>query len=245
VDGARREQRVVETFVALSDTLVQDFDTTDFLTTLAERTAELLRVSAAGVILRDGPDRLKVGAASSERSRVLEVLAVSSDAGPCIDCVRSGTVVVSRELSADRGVWPRFVAGADEAGFRSVHAVPMRLRGEVIGVLTLLHVERLALVAEDAFLVQALADSATIGLLHQRALRHAYDVAEQLQRALNSRVIIEQAKGVLAQASGSPPEETFVVMRRYARGRSQRLTEVATQVVAGKIGWDQLTRSSR
>jgi GAF domain-containing protein len=245
VNRARREQRLIETFVVLSDTMVRDFDAVDFLTSLSERAAELLEVSAAGVILRDGPDTLRFGAASSERSRLLELFAVAVDAGPCIECVRTGSTVVSSDVRADRTRWPRFADGAQETGFSAAHAVPMCLRGDVVGVLTLLHTETHTLTDEDARLAQALADSATIGLMHERALRHAHEVTAQLQQALSSRVIIEQAKGVLAQASGTSPEDAFRVLRQYSRDRSERLSSVAAAVVAGELDWSRLGSPAR
>lgn len=233
--AGERERQVVETFVALTDTLVSDFDVLDLMTVLAEHSSDLLDVSAAGVVLADGKGGLSVAAASSERSRLLEVFAVAIDAGPCVDCVRFGEAVTCEDLHTEPDRWPRFAAGAGEAGFRAVHALPMRLRGEVVGVLTLLHTESHVLTADDRRLGQALADAATIGLLSERAVRRAEAVTEQLQHALNSRVIIEQAKGVLAAQTGTPPDETFLVLRAHARGHGLRLSDVARDVVTGTL----------
>lgn len=234
-----REAQVVDTFLALTDTLVHDFDSLDILTMLTERCTQLLDVSAAGIILVDGQGRLSVAAASSERSRLLEVFAVAIDGGPCVDCVRSGTQVFCDDLTTPRAQerWSRYAAGAAEAGFRATHALPMRLRDEVIGVLTLLHTDRHTLTESDARLGQALADAATIGLMHERAVRRAETVQEQLQGALNSRIIVEQAKGVLAAHShlrahaAIGPDEAFVLLRSHARARGQRLTELARGLV--------------
>ncbi len=232
-----REQQVVETFLALTDTLVSEFDAVDFLTMLAERAVELLDVSAAGVILADGAGRLSVAAATSERSRQFEVFAVAVDAGPCVVCVRSGDPVISIDLTAvdAHRRWPRFAAGAAEAGFRAAHGLPMRLRGQVIGVLTLLHTDPHTLDEPDARLGQALADAATIGLLHERAVRHAETVSEQLQCALNSRIIIEQAKGVLSAQGGLAPEDAFTVLRSHARSGGLHLSALCRDVVAGTV----------
>ncbi|GLZ48942.1 transcriptional regulator [Actinomycetospora sp. NBRC 106375] len=228
-----REPQVIDTFLGLTDTLVHDFDALDMLTMLSERCVELLDVDAAGVILTDGQGGLSVAAASTERTRLLEVFAVAIDAGPCVDCVRSGRPVSSEDLTApgagDR--WPRYALQATDAGFRSTHALPMRLRDEVIGVLTLLHTDPHTLVDDDVRLGQALADAATIGLLHERAVRHAETVQEQLQGALNSRVTIEQAKGVVAGQSGLSPEEAFGRLRTHARRHGLRLTDLARAVV--------------
>jgi GAF domain-containing protein len=197
-------------------------------------------VDAAGIILRDSKGGLQVAGASSERSRLLEMFAVAIDSGPCIECVRTGEVVISADVDADAARWPRFAAGASEAGFRATHGVPMRLRDNVIGVLTLLHTEPHRLTAPDARVAQALADSATIGLLHERAVRQAEGVSAQLEHALESRVAIEQAKGVLSQAAGVSPGDAFTVLRAYARRNGRRLSELASQVVAGDLDWTVL-----
>jgi GAF domain-containing protein len=232
-----REPLVVETFLALTDTLVRQFDAIEMLTMLAERSVDLLDVAAAGIILNDGRGGLSVSGASSERSRLLEVFAVAIDAGPCVECIRTGRPVIVEDLAepAAQARWPRFAAGAVEAGFRAAHALPMRLRDDVIGVLTLLHTRPHALTDSDARLGQALADAATIGLLHERALRHAETVQEQLQSALNSRVIIEQAKGVLATRADISPDRAFTILRSHARSRGMRLTDLCRDVVEGAI----------
>jgi len=232
-----RERQVIDTFLALTDTLVHDFDALDTLTMLTERCVDLLDVHAAGVILADGQGGLSVAATSSERARLLEVFAVAIDAGPCLDCLQTGAPVYSEDLRSPgaRERWPRYAQGAEDAGFRATHALPMRLRDEVIGVLTLLHTDRHTLSDADARLGQALADAATIGLLHERAVRRAETVQEQLQSALNSRVVIEQAKGVVAGTADIDPEDAFARLRHHARGRGIRLTDLARGVVERTI----------
>lgn len=230
-----REQLLTDTFVTLTDTLVSDYDALEFMSMLAERTADLLDVAAAGVILVDGRGGLSVSAASSERSRLLEVFAVAVDAGPCVDCVRSGAAVSCPDITQQTQRWPRFAAGAAEAGFRSFHALPMRLRDETVGVLSVLHTGPGELPASDLRLAQALADATTIGLLHERALRRAETVSEQLQLALNSRVVIEQAKGVVAATLGINPDEAFGVLRSHARRLGRKLTELCREVVEGRF----------
>jgi GAF domain-containing protein len=240
-----RESQLVDTFLTLTDTLVSDFDALDMLTMLAERCVELLDVSAAGIILTDGNGGgLSVAAASSERSRLLEVFAVAIDAGPCVDCARTGEPVIVADLTTGDAArrWPRFVAGAREAGFRAVHALPMRCRDQLIGELTLLHTDRHTLTGPDARLGQALADAATIGLIHERALRHAETVHQQLQSALNSRVIIEQAKGVIATQRAIDTDEAFTILRSHARSHSQRLSELARGVVDGSVDLTSILR---
>lgn len=233
MDG--REQALTETFVALTDTLVSDYDPLEFMGMLAERAVVLLDVSAAGVILLDARGGSSVAAASSERSRLLEVFAVSIDDGPCIDCARTGVAVSSSDIARDAARWPRFAAGALEAGFRSSHALPMRLRRDVVGVLSLLHTDVHELTEPDRGLGQALADAATIGLLQERAIRRAETVNEQLQLALNSRVIIEQAKGVVATTAATTPDEAFTILRAHARRHGLKLTALARDVVDGHV----------
>ncbi|GAA1965227.1 GAF and ANTAR domain-containing protein [Amycolatopsis minnesotensis] len=232
--AAGREQRVADTFVALADTLVDDFDVLDFLHMLCRQCVELLTVSAAGVILLDQHGGLRMAAASSERAELLEVFAVQTEDGPCIDCIRTGEPSASTNLAVDAARWPRFTAAAHECGFHAVQAVPMRLRRQVIGVLTLLKTESNGIDHTSTRLGQALADVATIGMLHQRAIDDADLLAEQLQTALNSRVIIEQAKGVLSALSSDLDMETaFTALRGYARAHNQRLSQLARAVADG------------
>jgi transcriptional regulator with GAF, ATPase, and Fis domain len=232
--GAERNQLLARTFVELADTLVDEFDVSDFLRTLVEKCVQLLKVSAAGVVLSDAQGRLRMAAASSERAGVLETLAVQADDGPCIDCVHTGLCVSSADLTRDTGRWPRFAVAADTAGFRAAHAVPMRLRRQVIGAVTLLNADPVEVGEDRSDLTQALADVATIGLLQQRAINRGEVLTEQLQTALNSRVTIEQAKGVLAAHSGDPDmEHAFAALRGYARSHRLRLAELARDVAQG------------
>jgi transcriptional regulator with GAF, ATPase, and Fis domain len=228
-----REQRLADTFVALADTLVDDFDVLEFLHMLCDQCVALLEVSAAGVILLDERGGLRMAAASSERAEVLEVFAVRTDDGPCIDCVRTGTPVASADLTADTDRWPRFAAAAQECGFRAAQAVPMRLRRQVIGVLTLLKIDHNGVDGTSTRLGQALADVATIGMLQHRAIGSADLLAGQLQTALNSRIIIEQAKGVLSVRGDLDMETAFTALRAYARSHNQRLSELARAVAEG------------
>ncbi|HYN93735.1 MAG TPA: GAF and ANTAR domain-containing protein [Pilimelia sp.] len=230
-----REQRLAETFVELADTLVADFDVVEFLHVLSKRCVELLDVEAAGLMLADQRGSLQVVAASTERTRLLELFEVQTDAGPCVACYEAGNAVTDLALDPAGPRWPRFAAAAREAGFRAVHALPMRLRDDVIGVLNLFRAEPLALTDEDLRVAQALADVATIGLLQERAIRRTEVLAEQLQGALNSRIIIEQAKGVLAERLGADVGEAFRALRGYARRHNLRLAELAAAVIAGEL----------
>jgi transcriptional regulator with GAF, ATPase, and Fis domain len=219
------------TFVDLADTLVADFDVVDFLHMLAERSVTLLAASAAGVVLADPRGELRVAAASSQEAGLMELFQIQNDQGPCLDCFRTGQPVTAADLTGPGQRWPRFAAAASQAGFRSVEALPMRLREEVIGALNLFRARPGPLDPAELRIGQALADVATIGLLQERSLRRGEIVAEQLQGALNSRVVIEQAKGKLAERLSIDTDQAFAILREYARNSNQRLTNVARTFV--------------
>jgi GAF domain-containing protein len=221
-----------DTFVELTDTMVADFDIIDFLHVLTSRSAELLDVSAAGLLLADPRGELRVVAASTEAARLLELFQLQGDQGPCLDCFRSGQPVASADLSADQR-WPLFAAAAGQAGFCAVQAVPMRLRDQVIGALNLFRATAGPFDAEAVHVGQALADVATISLLHERNMRRSDTLNEQLQAALNSRVIIEQAKGKLAERLGVDVSQAFTILRTQARNHNQRLSDLARAFVDG------------
>jgi GAF domain-containing protein len=226
-----REERLARVFVELADTLVAHFDVIEFLHTLADRSVELLGVDAVGLMLADQRGQLRVIAASAEPARLAEVFALQFSEGPCIDSFRTGQQLVNLDDVHMQERWPAFWAAAVDLGFRSSHALPMRLRDNVIGSFNLFDRASSVLTSDDVALGQALADVATIGLLQERAGRRKDVLAEQLQTALQSRIVIEQAKGVLAERSGISPDEAFVVIRTYARGQGKNLTDVATAVL--------------
>jgi GAF domain-containing protein len=229
-----REAELSRTFVQLADTLVQDFDVVDFLHGLAVHCVELVDVEAAGLLLADPTGRLRVVGSSSEKVRLLELFEVQNSAGPCLDCYESGDLVAEDDLEqASR--WPAFQEEAVAAGFRSVQAVPLRLRTEVIGALNLFRSQAGALTSDDLLICRALADVATIGLLQERAVSHALVLAQQLQSALNTRVVIEQAKGMLAEQAHVDTGQAFELLRRYARERNLLLAEVASDVLDARL----------
>jgi hypothetical protein len=225
-----REQRLAETFVELADTLVADFDVIDFLEVVAARCVELLDVAAAGLVLADQSGSLVTVAASDERARLLELFEAKNDEGPCRDCYRLRTAVVNVDLEHARARWPRFAPQAIAAGFSSANALPLRLRDQVVGSLNLFHAAPGGLGGEQLWLAQALADAATIGILQQRTIRHGEVATAQLQAALTSRIIIEQAKGVLAERLQMSTDDAFGVLRTAARSRNRLLSEVAREV---------------
>jgi GAF domain-containing protein len=224
---------LVEAFVELADTLVDDFDVMDFLHQVTVRCAEVLGVAAAGVLLTDQRGALRVVAASTEKTRLLELLQLQTDQGPCPECFHTGRPIAVPDLSTAASRWPRFVVEAGEIGFTSVYALPMRLRTDVIGALNLFGKEPGALDEDTIRLAQALADVATIGLLQARAIRQRDTLAEQLQTALNSRIVIEQAKGVIAERRRVDMDESFTLLRGTARTTNRRLSELARAVVDG------------
>lgn len=226
-----RARRVSAAFVKIADTLVADYDVVDLLHTLVDESVGLLDAAAAGLLLVDPAGDLQVMASTSEQSQLVEVLQLEAGVGPCVDCFRTGAVVSISDIASEGSAWPLFQASALAQGFVSVHAVPMRLRGHTIGALNLFRHEAGTLSSEDAALAQAFADVATISLLQERALRESNIVNDQLQRALNSRIVIEQAKGVIAHTANVTIDEAFVLLRSYARSHSQPLYATAKDVV--------------
>jgi len=240
--GNGREQLLSRAFVKLADTLVDDYDIIDVLDQLVGYCVELLAADAAGLLLVDSRGTLRVVAASSEDANLMELLQLEADEGPCMECFGSGLPVSVTDLGDTTSRWPRFVAAVAQRGaFRSVHALPLRLRGETIGAMNLFHRQPGPLPEADLALGQALADVATIGILSERSIRRGEVLSEQLQTALTSRAIIEQAKGVLAQHGDLSMHAAFDRLRSYARNRNKRLSEVARQVVEDDLGADLLT----
>src|SRR5580692_2497999 len=226
-------QLLSEAFVELTDTMVADFDIIDFLHVLTSRSVELLEVAAAGLLLADPRGELRVVAASSEAARLLELFQLQSDQGPCLDCFRSGRPVTAGNLAAEATRWPQFAPAARQAGFAAVQALPMRLRDQVIGALNLFRAAPGTFDPADVRVGQAMADVATISLLHERSMRRSDTLNEQLQTALNSRVIIEQAKGKLAERLGLDMSQAFSLLRDHARTRNLLLSDVALAFIDG------------
>jgi transcriptional regulator with GAF, ATPase, and Fis domain len=223
-------QRLAEVFVQVADTLVDEFDLIEFLQMVTSQTSELVDARDAGLLLADPKGRLQLMAASDERTQMLELFQVQTVEGPCQDCYRQGEPVVNADLREAAGRWPKFAPRAVEAGFRSVHAFPLRLRRETIGALNLFGTDVGSMAPGDVQVVQAFADVATIGLLQERAVRRGEVLSEQLQSALNSRIVIEQAKGALAQIHSTSTDDAFARLRAFSRRNNLRLGEVAYAV---------------
>jgi GAF domain-containing protein len=234
-------ERVAEVFVEVADTLVDEFDLIEFLQMVTARTSELVGAAAAGLLLADHEGRLQFMAASDEQAELLELFQLQAREGPCQDCFRTGVAVSTADLRDAERSWPAFAPRAAAAGFRSVHAFPLRLRQQVIGTLNLFGTGVGLMEPADLHVVQALADVATIGLLQERAVHRGELLAEQLQNALNSRIIIEQAKGAISQIHGCSVDEAFAMLRAYCRNHGQRLGVVAFTVLTDPDGIPDLT----
>lgn len=230
-----READLVQSLVDLADVLVDDYDVVDLLTGVSDRCVQLLGASAAGVMLA-GPDgQLRLIASSSEVMRVLEVFELQAEEGPCLDAFRSGRRVEHEVLRAGSGPWPRFGPAALEAGFRTVFALPLRIRDVTIGALNLFRVEDTPMDEADVSIARAFADLATIVVLQQRAAAEAQRVNEQLAQALTSRILIEQAKGVIFERVNVDVAEAFAMLRAYSHQHGTPLTEVARMTVDGTL----------
>jgi GAF domain-containing protein len=233
--SVQKEATLARALVELADTLVADFDVVELLTRLTDRCVDVLDVGAAGLMLVSLEGDLRVMASSSEAIRVLELFEVQSQEGPCLDCYRTGRPVVNQDLAVANGRWPRFAAEALAAGICAVHALPMRLRGNIIGALNLFHTEPTQMRDADVEAAQALADVATIAVLQHRAALEAQVLNEQLNHALNSRIVIEQAKGVIAERERLDMEHAFARLRTHARNHNRRLADVARDVIDGTL----------
>jgi transcriptional regulator with GAF, ATPase, and Fis domain len=229
-----REREIIQAFIGFSDRLVDDFDVLDLTIQLAEDCARLLDVAAAGLLLADAGGVLHLLAATSEQARKLEVFQLQREEGPCLDCFRTGRRVSVADIGAEVDRWPRFVATAEQEGFASVHAIPMRLRDQVLGALGLFGTTPGELSDDDANLAQALAHVASIAILHQNHALTSSSLLPGLQSAVASRGTLELAKGVLAELLGVEMDGAFARLRAYARKHDKRLTEVARLVVSGE-----------
>ena len=230
-----REELLTDTFVNLADTLIDTYDVIEFLQMLAERSVALLDLTAAGIMLADGDGRLRHAACSNEQMRLVELFELQIEEGPCLDAYRGQVAVRCSAPDEAARRWPQFGPKAAEEGFAGVSAVPMRLRTDVVGALNMFSSKPVALGDEDLGVAQALADVATIGILQERAIRDSRAFTAQLEGALQSRIVIEQAKGILAEHHRMGVDEAFELLRRYARSRNALLSDTARAVVGGAL----------
>lgn len=230
-----RETRLLQAFVQIADTLVDDYDVADILHELTTVCVELLDATAVGLMLADQRGGLQTIAASSEEARLLDLFQIAADEGPCLACFRAGDPVFVDDIGAHAERWPQFTPTALEHGFRSAHSVPLRLRQQTIGSLNLFGRSPGSPGEQDLRVARALADTATIGILHERTIHRGELLTEQLQTALNSRISIEQAKGVLAHACGLGMDQAFQHLRRHARRTNSPLSRIAAQLTEGTL----------
>jgi GAF domain-containing protein len=230
-----READVVRSLVEMADTLVDDYDVVDLLTGLADRCVNMLGCSAAGVMLASPAGSLGLVASSSEAMRLLELFELQAQEGPCLDAFRTGQPVAHENLDAGPGRWPSFAAAAVQAGFRSALALPLRLREATVGALNLLSATQTPMAEADLIVARAFADLASLSIVQHRAATEAQRLNEQLSAALASRVVIEQAKGVISERAGVDLGEAFTRLRSYARNHNLRLTDVAQAAVDGTL----------
>jgi GAF domain-containing protein len=230
-----REERINAAFVKVADTLMDSYDILDLLSTLVHECTDLLDVQAGGLLIASGSGTLELVASTSEEAEFVEIMQLAAGEGPCIECYRTGVAVSIPDIQAVDSRWPEFSRAALQNGFRSVHATPMRLRGRVIGTMNLLGTGVGVLDARDAALAQALADVAIIGILQERSLRDPLIIAEQLHLALDTRMLVEQAKGVLMHTRSMSMDTAFNSLREHARVTQSPLRVVAEGVIARTI----------
>lgn len=234
-DARTREEKLTRAFVDLADTLVETFDVDEFLHRLCERTQEVLDVQAVGVLLETRQGELGLSAASSDVAAAVDLFELQAGQGPCYDAYVEARRVMETDLHGGEQRWPAFASKALAAGYSAVFAFPLRLRGECVGAMNLFRREPGEFAPADIDVAQGLANIATIGLLSRRQLTTAETLSAQLQHALDSRVLIEQAKGVLAERADLPPDEAFDRIRRHARANNQKLSETCEAVVDGSL----------
>jgi GAF domain-containing protein len=217
-------------FVEAADTLTDDFDLREFLHMLTIRTADLVGAAAVGMLLADEHDELHSMAASQDKAKWLELFQLQNHEGPCLEACRTGRPVVGADLPAAGSRWPLF-------------APPLRVRHEVIGALNGFGVTAGADFDDaDVPIVQAVADIAAIGLLQQRVLLREQTLTDQLQHALDSRGVIEQAKGVIMRASDVGPDQAFALIGAFARRHNTRIADLAGAIVADPAHVPDLTQ---
>ena len=230
-----KQTQLGETMVVLADNLVADFDVVELLTMLADRCVSILGASAAGLMLAPADGELRVIASSSEQMHLLELFELQTAEGPCLECFRTGAAISHADLATAGARWPNFAPEAISHGFRSVYALPMRLRGTVVGALNLFQAEPDGIDVETLRAAQAFADIATIAILQYRATLESHQVTEQLEQALTTRIVIEQAKGIIAEHAKVDMERAFTALRGHARNNNLRLADVAADVVNGTL----------
>ena len=240
-----RESEIIRAFVGLSNELVDHYDVVEMLAQLTSHCVSLLDVDSAGLLLADGRGALHLAASYSERTHHLEVLQLQQDEGPCLDCFHGGEPILVADLDEQEERWPRFCAAARLVGFKSVHALPMRLRENVLGTLGLFGEQVGSLEDDDVALAQALVHVASVAIVNERVAADRAVVNAQLQHALTSRIVVEQAKGVIAYGGDLEMDVAFAVLRRYARDHGRKLSEVAAAIVSRELAQGSVIEHAR
>ena len=236
-----RESWLAATMIEVADTSAAGFDEAAHVHGFAGRLAELLTPAEIAVLMPARPGYSGVATGSSERAGDLARLEASGMAGPCTECLRTGRVVRQESLAAAKTRSPEFAAAAQAAGLWIVSSLLMRHNDETIGAVGVLSLRDHPVSATDASLAETLIEAATIAIVQQRALLLSVQTTRQLQHALDSRVIIEQAKGAIAAWLGCAPSQAFDLLRAYSRSNNRRLAEVAGDVVDGQLPAGHLT----
>jgi GAF domain-containing protein len=245
MDGTLRETSISAAFVTLADTLTTDFDVVDLLHILVEQCTQILEVDAGGLMLADEEGQLQLMTSTSESADLVEIMQLGASAGPCIDCFTTGAAVSVPDIQQSGERWPAFQKVALQQGFQSVHATPMKLRGQIIGTMNLFSNTPGKLSVRDAAIAQALTDVATIGILQERLISEGHLVAEQLHSALESRILIEQAKGIISHSLSLDMHDAFSVLRTYARNNNLTIRSVAEQISNRTLLVNVLTATPR
>ncbi|QWT24487.1 GAF and ANTAR domain-containing protein [Subtercola sp. PAMC28395] len=243
MDGTSREAQINAAFVAVADTLTTDYDMVDLLHTLVQECAGILGMKAGGLMLVGGDGELQLMTSTSEAAGFVEVMQLNAAAGPCIDCFRTGVAVSVKDIAAPSR-WPAFQKAALDQGFHSVLATPMKLRGKIIGTMNLFGATPEEVTGRDAAVAQALADVATIGILQERIIREGHLMEEQLHRALDSRILIEQAKGVIANELTLSMDDAFQLLRKFARDHNLTIRSVAESVSNRQVSVNQIVATT-
>lgn len=230
-----REARINEAFMQATAALMDPYDVVDLLSSLMASCTDIFDAQAGGILVADVIGDLELVASTSEEAQTVEMIIIDAGAGPCIDAFTSGIIVSVPDIATDGGTWPVFQAAALEQGFRSSHAIPMRIQGTVMGVMALLSATPGALDAVDARVAQSLADIATLGIVHERTFRQSEAISEQFHLALDTRILVEQAKGALSARTSVSLTEAFDALRDYARSHSVSLRQVAADTIAQRL----------
>jgi hypothetical protein len=240
-----REHDLLSACVEFADTLGTGYNVVDTAQHLADRCVELVEAEEAGIMLADRDGTLCHIASSCDSVRVIDLFELEQHSGPNLDAYESGLAAHRDLRESSGGAWPAFATRARDAGFASVSVLPLRLRNETIGTLGLFSSASEPLDSSEQLVAQAFADITTIGILQQRALGNGRVAVAQLENALDSRVVIEQAKGILSERLGISIDVAFTLLRGHARDHNASLQRTASGVVGHALGVGEITTSAR